>query len=239
MPHTSSEFPLPALVTKRRMILGIPVGRPGRPPVLMPLTQKVTLVVTEDEKTRALVELDRSPCQTLAELIRQRADGSIDIVAWKEAAVNSLLRLDQNTRDCISIGKEISLLRKEFDRALFHDDKTTMKIVKDYLSKLENRYNTLKGKTDKRSARVITRLSFEARENLVWRAEKVGLSLSDLMRMQFFGYLPGSADGHMGIDSKRFFYRSVLVVAKDGWGTHPSTELCSHCREPLPTPHPH
>lgn len=222
-------------------VRGVPVARrPGRPRSMNPLDQKVTVTITTREKALATLELRKAECPSVAELVRRRGVGSVDIGGWAEAAREALIALDRGSRERMNLRNEMARVRRAMENARVFGDEQGEIVAAEELENLKQKYESLGAAwNEKRTERVVGRFSFEDREDLAWKAERLHVSLSDFVRMQVFGYVPGQSDTHMSVDSRREFYKAVIDIETNGWGARPSLEVCRHCRTPLPHPHDH
>jgi hypothetical protein len=225
----------------RLKVVTVPVTKKvGRPRLLEPLDQKVSITVTSREKALAMMEMQRSSFSSIADFVRQRSLASLDIVAWKEAAETTLVKMQAAKDETVSLTIQLTHLRRQRDQAKRKNDYDMIVVCDKMIADLEKDVAPLvKDTREKRTDRLIGRFSFANREDLAWKAEKLHLSLSDFVRMQVFDYLPGRSDQHMSEKSRKEFYEAVAHVAAEGWGARPSLEICKHCRHPLPVPHSH
>lgn len=221
--------------TQRRPLLGVPVRGRGRPRVLSPLDQRVTLTVTSRERAQATLEAAQIEGKTsLAELIRRRSTASIDLVAWKEAAIDASDRLQAETNERDLLRRQISQANREIERsragrASAEDVASLEKSRNDFKA----RYDLLGRDSQKRESRLVGRLSYYDREDVAWKASRLGLTISDYMRMLVFDLVPGQSDRHLSALTRKRFYENVVQVARNGWGTPPSGDVCQNCRTPI------
>ena len=99
-----------------------------------------------------------------------------------------------------------------------------------HLKLIENKLESLKAVSSKRSYRVAGRVTFDEANHIKWRAGRLSLSVADYLRFLLFGYYPNSEnDKHMSLIARKRFYISVLDVYKNGWGNPPQLNGCPNC----------
>lgn len=211
----------------------------GRPRLASPLDQKITLTVTATERAIVAVELGQIPGgESIADLVRHKTLSSIDIVEWRKAAVLALEALAKEAREKEFLRKKIARINREL-RAAQKKDAPREQIVnlESQRARFQQEYAKLGSNREKRDMKIVGRFSFEDREDINWRANQLGITLSDYARMMVFDLKPGEADAHMSFATRKRFYQSVIKVADKGWGKRPSARVCRNCQAPLPTRH--
>lgn len=200
-----------------------------------PLDQRVTLMVTSDERRQIedeLTEIKKSGQKTsLSQLIRSRAILPVDAEAWRELAVSALDELDETEKD------KTVLTKLRLEKIELLDEATDPEDVYAFGRELEDltrRLDRLKAKTMKRNVRLTGRTTLVEAETIRWRASRLCLSSSDYMRFALFGSPPNSdADAHLSLEGKRRFYVSIVDVADKGWGEPPNLAHCNQCSQYL------
>lgn len=213
-----------------------PILKRGRPVATAPLDQRVTVTVTLKERVLADIEAKKiEGGGSLAELVRNRTDSSIDIAAWKDAAIVALSKLQEDESRKRELRSMIDKKNREKERALMRQEVEKIPAIEEEKQALTQEYTSLGKDTQKRSARLIGRVSLADRERIIWRASKLNLTVSDFVRIMVFDLLPGENDRHMSSMSRKKFYEAVLIIARDGWGEEPKVthDSCPHCHKPL------
>lgn len=196
-----------------------------------PLDQKVAVSVTSGERAWLEGEIRAikaaSDSVSMSQYVRDQAMATVDIEQWKLTATSELERLD----DIESHRKDLEKKRE----ALIYmtedtDDEEELALYNRQLYTVKHDLEALAAKPGKRGNRLSGRMSMAEAETVRWRASRLCLSTSDYLRMVIFNLGPASiGDSHLGLDSRRRFYISIIDVANNGWG-HPSTVYeCSQC----------
>lgn len=220
-----------------RGIVGVPVqgGGRGRPRLVVPVDQRVTLVVTAPERARANVEAARGHKGTLASLIRNRAVRSIDMNEWLPDALAALeaLRRDESERDLLR--RQIAQTNRSIESAKMGRNAASVDALTVTRQELQDKYTNIGGVPAKRDARIVGRLTLADYEMVAWRAARLHITISDYLRIMLFNLSPGQSDKHLSASSRRRFYESIIEISRDGWGEPPrsGTGKCPHCGESL------
>lgn len=213
-----------------------PYLKRGRPVNKAPLDQRVTVTVTTRERITAEMEAKKlKGTESLAELVRNRVDASIDLNAWKNAAVESLSKIRESDAEKRRLRSNIEKTNRARERAMITGDVERVEALDLEKRTLTEAYVALGKEGEKRTARLIGRVSLADKERIIWRASKLGLTVSDFVRIMVFDQLPGESDQHMSNMSRKRFYESVIKVANEGWGEAPkvTSNQCPHCHKPL------
>lgn len=200
----------------------------------MPKDQRVSVTVTSRERVSLDMELGRiksvGESMSMAQFIRNRALGSVDINGWREIAEKALVEIDDTLKNKKAIQSEILGLDELIEESPEEE-------IGSYLKKrgeLKHKLSRLTAGGEKREHRLSGRVTMPESETIKWRAERLCISSSDYLRIMIFGLVPDSgADQHMSLDAKRRFYVSIVDVAVNGWGSPPKIYECSQCAEYL------
>ena len=220
-----------------RGIVGVPVksGGRGRPRLVIPVDQRVTLVVTAPERARANIEAARGNKGTLASLIRNRAVRSIDMNEWLPEALSALetLRREESERDLLR--RQIAQTNRSIESAKMGRNAASVDALSSTRDELHAKYTSIGGAPTKRDSRIVGRLTLVDYEVVAWRAARLHITISDYLRIMLFNLSPGQSDKHLSANSRRRFYESIIEISRDGWGEPPrsSSDKCPHCGESL------
>lgn len=196
-----------------------------------PLDQRVTITVTDSERTSLDNEIEKikkiGEKTSMAEIIRSRSIASIDLPNWRDRAEKALEELDD-------IEKNKNALQKErfaaYDMMDHEEDEDEVYMYQKRISEIDDKLGKLISQKVKRSNRLSGRMSTAEAETIKWRAQRLMISSSDYLRMMIFALEPNSiSDAHLSLDAKRRFYISIIDVAENGWGDVPKIYNCSQC----------
>lgn len=200
-----------------------------------PLDQRVAISVTMEER-KALdddvrrMQQDKS-VSTMSQFIRNRAIGSVDIQGWREKAVAALVELEEANAN------QNEMRKRKIDLIVMIEEEDGEEDVVLYQSELrdiQHKLDKIIAQNKRRSQRLTGRMSMAEAETVKHRASKLGISVSDYLRMMIFALEPDSAaDAHMSYESKVRFYMSIIDVADNGWGEVPKIYNCTQCENYL------
>lgn len=208
------------------------------------LDQQIAMSISEQEKDfirKDLEDIRRvSSVPSISAYIRNKVTNDVDIVLWREKALDGLRRLSSKDYD----EKELNMQRKQYlkyidelsdvtaedDENEFDDSEERKNVYLMKLKKVEERLKELKANSPKRGYRLAGRVTFNEANIIRWRAARLSLTIADFIRFVLFGYNPNSvADSHLSVVARKRFYVSVLDVAKNGWGHPPTIDECPNC----------
>lgn len=222
-------------MTIRRKLQGVPVSGRGRPRLMTPVDQRVTLTITGQERARVNMEARKLKPATLAGLIRSRATHTIDLLTWKEAAVKAMDDSRRHEAEKESLRRQIAQGERMVLANRINSGKSESEAVqslRDQTDELRQKYQVLARPPQKRDSRIVGRLTTDDYEIVVHRANLLTLTVSDYLRMMLFDFVPGQSDMHMSPAARRKFYEAVTKVANDGgFGDPPSKQvlMCPNC----------
>lgn len=196
-----------------------------------PLDQRVSITITAQERLFLNKELESikevGEKITMAQFIRNRALGTVDINGWKDIAEKAFEELEETFEKQVEYRQEKNTLLEQMES---EEDEDLSAVYGMRMNELNNKLNKLVAQNEKRNNRLSGRMSMAEAETIKWRAQRLCISSSDYLRMMIFALEPDStADSHMSLDAKRRFYISIVDVAKNGWGTPPEVYECSQC----------
>lgn len=196
-----------------------------------PLDQRVSITITAQERLFLNKELESikevGEKITMAQFIRNRALGTVDINGWKDIAERAFEELDETFEKQVEYRQEKNDLLEQIEN---EEDEDLAAVYGMRMNELNAKLNKLVAQNEKRNNRLSGRMSMAEAETIKWRAQRLCISSSDYLRMMIFALEPDStADSHMSLDAKRRFYISIVDVAKNGWGTPPEVYECSQC----------
>lgn len=196
-----------------------------------PLDQRVSITITAQERLFLNKELESikevGEKITMAQFIRNRALGTVDINGWKDIAERAFEELDETFEKQVEYRQEKNDLLEQMEN---EEDEDLSAVYGMRMNELNTKLNKLVAQNEKRNNRLSGRMSMAEAETIKWRAQRLCISSSDYLRMMIFALEPDStADSHMSLDAKRRFYISIVDVAKNGWGTPPEVYECSQC----------
>ena len=196
-----------------------------------PLDQRVSITITAQERLFLNKELESikevGEKITMAQFIRNRALGTVDINGWKDIAEKAFEELDETFEKQVEYRQEKNELLEQIEN---EEDEDLSAVYGMRMNELNAKLNKLVAQNEKRNNRLSGRMSMAEAETIKWRAQRLCISSSDYLRMMIFALEPDStADSHMSLDAKRRFYISIVDVAKNGWGTPPEVYECSQC----------
>lgn len=202
-----------------------------------PLDQRVTITVTDDEKESLMNEVEKIKSigskTSMAEIIRSRTVGAVDIQQWKNIAEKALKDLDDIESNKTAREARRGALTEMMDD---EDDEDQAFFYQGEINKINEDLAKLVAQSVKRSNRLSGRMSTAESETIKYRAQRLCISASDFLRMMVFALEPDShADAHMSLDAKRRFYISIIDVAENGWGTPSTVYHCSQCENYVET----
>lgn len=204
---------------------------------MQPVDQRVTVTVTPEERAVISYEsrLITTSRGTLAEVVRSRAMSSIDWIEWVSAASKALKKMNEFQAQGERLTMRLSVARNEMRRAQRSGDEAGFEAAKTLFESTRQKTLELVRKPVRRSSRLVTRLSYEDRETIAFRAQQLGITISDYMRLLVFSYTPGESDWHMSEVARRRFYHNVLRLAKSGgFPVKERKYACPRCRATLP-----
>lgn len=198
-----------------------------------PIDQRVSISITTKERSDLTNEIARikrlgTPV-SISQYVRNRALASIDIQEWRAIAVEALAEIEETKENQSSIRKE----RHRIELILEDDlDAEDIMRYESELGAIEKKLSKLTAQRVQRSFRLTGRMTMMESETVKWRAERLCLSYSDLLRMALFDLKPNSfGDCHLSYDAKRRFYISIIDVADHGWGEPPNIYQCQNCEQ--------
>lgn len=205
------------------------------------LDQQVAMSISEEEKKWIQKDYQDSLKTgqiSLSSYIRNKILSDIDVGGWFESALKGIKVLtsdDYNEKLLLQEKKkyqkyidDLSDVTAEEDDNGSDDEK--LKVFSMHLKLIENKLESLKAVSPKRSYRVAGRVTFDEANHIKWRAGRLSLSVADYLRFLLFGYYPNSEnDKHMSLIARKRFYISVLDVYKNGWGNPPQLNGCPNC----------
>lgn len=205
------------------------------------LDQQVAMSISEEEKKWIQKDYQDSLKTgqiSLSSYIRNKILSDIDVGGWFESALKGIKILtsdDYNEKLLLQEKKkyqkyidDLSDVTVEEDDNGSDDEK--LKVFSMHLKLIENKLESLKAVSPKRSYRVAGRVTFDEANHIKWRAGRLSLSVADYLRFLLFGYYPNSEnDKHMSLIARKRFYISVLDVYKNGWGNPPQLNGCPNC----------
>jgi hypothetical protein len=205
------------------------------------LDQQVAMSISEEEKKWIQKDYQDSLKTgqiSLSSYIRNKILSDIDVGGWFESALKGIKVLtsdDYNEKLLLQEKKkyqkyidDLSDVTVEEDDNGSDDEK--LKVFSMHLKLIENKLESLKAVSPKRSYRVAGRVTFDEANHIKWRAGRLSLSVADYLRFLLFGYYPNSEnDKHMSLIARKRFYISVLDVYKNGWGNPPQLNGCPNC----------
>lgn len=196
-----------------------------------PLDQRVSITITAQERLFLNKELESikevGEKITMAQFIRNRALGTVDINGWKDIAEKAFEELEETFEKQVEYRQEKNALLEQMEN---EEDEDLSAVYGMRMNELNTKLNKLVAQNEKRNNRLSGRMSMAEAETIKWRAQRLCISSSDYLRMMIFALEPDStADSHMSLDAKRRFYISIVDVAKNGWGTPPEVYECSQC----------
>lgn len=197
------------------------------------LDQSVAIALTTDEKkiiTDEIIAIKKTGGKiTLSSLMRNRVMVDIDLIQWKERALEGLKELNGDGWNKRKLSRERDKYIDKIDK-LSLDDSESRKILSLKVNECNKRLLQMEKPKVKRGYRLRGRVTFNEANQIRWHAARLSLSVADYMRFLIFGYLPFSDDDKsLSIEARKRFYVSVLDVAANGWGTPPEVESCPNC----------
>lgn len=197
------------------------------------LDQSVAIAITTDEKkliTDEILSIKKMGGKvTLSSVMRSRVLVDIDLIQWKEKALQGLRDLNGDAWNKRKLTRDRDKYMKQVDN-LDMEDTESQKILTVKVNECNKRLLQMEKPVIKRSYRLRGRVTFNEANLIRWRAARLSLSVADYMRFLIFSYLPYSDDDKtLSIESRKRFYVSILDVAANGWGTPPEIESCKNC----------
>lgn len=197
------------------------------------LDQSVSIAITNDEKDILVKEIHQIKKSggrvSFSSVMRNRVLVDVDLMEWKERAVNGLKELTGPNWNKRSIINEREKFSRKYDD-LPMNDLESRKLFQGKISECDRKLRQLEKPNIKRSYRLRGRVTFNEANLIRWRAARLNLTVADYMRFLIFDYLPFSDDDKtLSVDARKRFYISVLDVATNGWGNPPVTESCPNC----------
>lgn len=200
-----------------------------------PLDQRVTITVTDDERSvldEELKAIKKSGQKiSMSQFVRNKALGSVDINGWRSTSVQTLREIENTKREEDTLAN-----RKDEINTILEDDLTDEEEIafRQEMADIDASLAKLSSRTLRRRNRLSGRMSMQEAETIKWRAQRLCISSSDYLRMMIFDLTPDSSgDAHMNFDAKRRFYVSVIDVSNNGWGDPPEIYKCSQCENYL------
>lgn len=194
--------------------------------------QRITLSMSSQERSAFVREIgvaskSSGDSVSMSRFVRNKALSSIDIQEWKESASQALFYMESVKAQSGEYRSRINTLELLLESDVDEEDEIHYEAE---IVELQKKLSVLKSQRKNRNQRLTGRLTLHESETIKWRAERLSIPTSDLLRMLIFDWTPGgSADEHMSFDTRRRFYISVLEVAENGWGDAP--ELSHDCVE--------
>lgn len=212
----------------------------GRPPKPQPVDQRITATVTTQERVKADLEMRSIQTgtggkPTVAELVRSRATASIDLIDWGTHAHRALQKIASYQQVASRLHTQLITARTEMRRAQRLSDEQGYLAAKALYDESRDEALALTQKPVRRTARLVTRLSYEDRELIAFRSNQLGITISDYVRLLVYGYNPGDSDWHMSEKARIAFYHNIIRLAQNGgFPIQEKRYACPRCREVLP-----
>lgn len=204
------------------------------------LDQQLVISISTEEKDYIKSELlsirKVSEKASVSSYIRNKSLTLIDIVKWKECALEGLRKLTSKEYDekflLIEKRKYLKMLDNTVDVTTDDDElnKENRYIYTNKLHDIDSKLNELKKHSPKRNYRLSGRTTFNESNLIRWRAARLSLTVADYVRFVIFEYEPNTfADLHLSVNARKRFYISILDIAKNGWGSPPIVNECPNC----------
>lgn len=198
------------------------------------LDQSVSISITTEEKEELMKEMKAIKKAgggkvTLSSVLRSRVLIDVDIMEWKERALEGLKEFNGPNWNKREIVKNRNKYVKLIDSVPLNDDESR-KLFTGKIDECNRQLRLLEKPKIKRSYRLRGRVTFNEANQIRWRAARLSLTIADYMRFLIFGYLPFSKDDStLSIEARKRFYVSILDVAANGWGAPPEVKSCPNC----------
>lgn len=198
-----------------------------------PLDQRISLSITKDEKEWLVKEVEETakhgPKISISKFVRNKTIGTLDINDWREKATENLQEIETIEKDKKNIQSKIKSYKAILENSDDLDDEDEL-FYNSKINDLDAKLLRIKSVPQKRTVRLVGRMTTQEAETIKWRAQRLCLSTSDFLRMVIFNYSPDSpGDKHMSFESKVRFYVSVIDVSSHGWGDPPNLYNCRQC----------
>ena len=198
-----------------------------------PVDQRVVVAMSPQERNRLVKDVqklqDSGEKTSLSTYVRAKSRSTIDINEWRVVAERELLELDDLQKNKNAMRREIRKLSAQMENT---DDSEEIVWCEKEIAAQRKELARLKARPTSRNQRLTGRMTFVESENIKWRAQKLSITTSDLLRMLIFDGGPATVfDKHMSVESRMRFYLSIIAVSNEGWGTPETVSACRDCAQ--------